>query len=264
MTDVVFDASSLFARSFYGSKGIDSANTAFYTTLSILNPVDDKIGEKIDRTLFCWDGRNVRDKGRGPKPDGFIEQREEFKRLVEDLIGGVNALNDDFEADDLVATAIYQSKSDRVYCVSGDKDLLALHGGNCSCYCLNQKSLMTSSVICSKFGVKRPSHISIALAVIGDKVDRINGVSGWGPAKVKKLFENVTRDMAFDEVFEVIAAQIPPSLQGQFLDSFDKTLFRMEIPGVPSPSPLVFSGKCRNNPAVSALFYRVRGIYKQN
>ena len=69
MTDLIVDANSLYARSWYatnrpGAK-IDAYGCLVATlqmSIMCLNPR--RVGEKIDRTLFCWDAGQKKAKER--------------------------------------------------------------------------------------------------------------------------------------------------------------------------------------------------------
>ncbi len=246
MNDLIVDGNSLFARSWFAcgdeaATKLGAVRASLVTVLSLIDKRGDRIGEHIHRMMFCWDGNNRRDKHREPKPPEYYTTREEFIEALTTLFGAQHAMHNDFEADDVVATACYESKSPRVYIVSGDKDLQQLQGGNISYYCLNRKTLLTRSSINAKWNVKRPSQVALALAVIGDKVDNIPGIKGWGPAKVKKLFESVREDMEFDVAFAAVDAQVPAHLKEDFYSSLELILLNTQVPGVPEPSPIEFA-----------------------
>ncbi len=246
MTDLIFDANSVFARSYFAcgeaaATGMGAVRASLITVLSLIDKRGNRIGEHINRTLFCWDGENRRDKKREPKPQGYYDLREEFMEALTVLFGTVHAKHECFEADDVVATACYESTERQVYVVSGDKDLQQLHGGNVSYYCLNRKALLTKSAINARWNVKRPSQVALALAIIGDKVDDIPGIPKWGPAKVKKVFEAVTEDMEFDAAFSAVDAQIPDRLKDSFYSSLELILLNTQVPNVPKPVELVFA-----------------------
>jgi DNA polymerase-1 len=144
-----------------------------------------------------------------------------------------------YEADDVIATAAFNLHNSRwVYVVSGDKDLQQLQGGNVVYYCLNNKSVLPRRVITSKWGVKRPSQVAIALAILGESVDKVPGIKGWGPKKVEKLFAAVTEDMGFDDALSVIERQIPDELLPVFYESLNLTMLNRQVPDVPEPNPI--------------------------
>jgi 5'-3' exonuclease len=250
--DLIVDGNSLFARSWYAVMRPDCTGQLINSTdeairaglvslISILNIHNDKIGEKVDRALFCWDGETRKnDKDRKPKPPEYRATRSEFKQLLSHHFGGAHVTAEEHEADDAIATAVYQNKTaSRIYVVSGDKDLQQLQGINNTCYyCLNEKCLLTRTLICHKWHVKKPSQIAIALAIKGDQADNIPGIYRWGDAKVKKVFEAVTEEMDFEEAFNVVDRQIPADKKDEFYTSLDLTLLHTDVPNVPDPAPL--------------------------
>jgi DNA polymerase-1 len=157
------------------------------------------------------------------------------------LIGADHATPPHSEADDAVATVVEKSKADQVYIVSGDKDLMQLYADTVGYYCLHTRALLSRHFVTSKFGVKHPRQIAIAQAVIGDKIDNVPGIRGWGPAKVKILFEAVTENMTFVEALDVIDAQIPAKHKDAFYASLERTLLDPTLEGLPEPAPLKFA-----------------------
>jgi DNA polymerase-1 len=244
MTDLIVDANSLYARAWYATMGtggspVEAVRAALGTVLSLLNERNDKLGEHVDRLLFAWDGPNNRDKKRQPKPQRYYETAELLVDYFQLLFKPTQAISDTHEADDIVATACHQSTADTVYVASGDKDLQQLANDRVLYYSLNDKALLSQRAIRDKWHVKHPSQVALALAVLGDKVDGIEGIKGWGPKRVAKLFEYVTPDMNFEQAFETLLLQIPPNLHERFLSDLDLTLLNFSVPGVPQPSPIV-------------------------
>lgn len=249
MNTLIFDGNSLYARSWYaalGKDGVPSADNidqaveiSLYLVFSLMDPHGDRIGKKIDKTLFCWDDQAKRDKERHPKPNEFYDSLKIVKQKLTQLIGTAHARVPGYEADDMVATAAYaQPETDQVYVVSGDKDIQQVQGGNVHYYCLNTKAVLSRTSILNRWKVKRPSQIAIALAILGDKGDKIAGVRGWGPAKVEKVFKAVTPEMKFDEALSAVAQQIPPELTSEFFESLDLTILSPSVPDVPEPKPV--------------------------
>lgn len=242
MTDLIYDGNSLYARCWFAVKDDpeEALRSSILSTLTLLEPSNGRIGETIHRTMFCWDGSSKTEKERAPKPPGYVQTRLRLQKVLLTLFNTVHAWNADYEADDIAATAVYNSTSRQVILVSGDKDLMQLQGGTVTYYCLNHKQITTSRYIINKFGIKKPSQLAIALAILGDKVDNIPGIKGWGDKKVRKLFESVTEDMDFTAAYHTIEQQVPPQFKQVFLESLDKTLLHDDVPGVPEPSSLEF------------------------
>lgn len=240
MTDLIVDASSLFARSFFAATNSrfssdirteePTLTVAMRTVIHLLDPGRDNLGTVVDRMLAAWDGRQNPKKEREPKPPEYHTLKREFQQLLADLFQPTQiTAGPDEEADDIVASAVAESDAGHVYVVSGDKDLTQLHQPGVSFYDLNQKRLITAREICERWGVKAPNHVALALAVIGDPVDAIKGIPGWGPAKTKKLFAAVREGAPLDEALKAITAQIPEDLADSFWSSLERTLLKPDL-----------------------------------
>lgn len=244
MADALFDGSSIFARAFFatmstpGRSPQEAVRAALCSVLSLLNPASQKLDERVDRTLFAWDGPNRRNKGRDPKPPHYHEARELFREYLTVLLNPAHACLEASEADDVVATAAAQSDADEVFVISGDKDLQQLAGPHVHYYCLNAKIVLSLRHICGRWNVKQPSQAAIALAILGDPVDAVPGIKGWGPKRVKKLFERVTPEMSLEDALLVVEAQIPAALHEAFYHDLDLVLLNRELPGVPPAAPI--------------------------
>ena len=244
MVDLLVDGNSLYARSWYAimaqpnGSPQDAIRAALCTILSLLNVNNDRLGDKVDRLLFGWDGAEKRDKGRAAKPPEYHHTRQVLIDYLSFLFNPTHVSVRQFEADDIVATAARQSNADVIYVASGDKDLQQLAGMNVHYYCLNKKCVMSLRAIRDRWGVKDPKQVALALAIIGDKVDNIAGVRGWGPKTTRKLFEAVPTGADLNEAFLAIEAQIPARLREGFYADLDLTLLNTEVPGVGPASPI--------------------------
>lgn len=238
MTDLIVDANSLYARAWYACKedAYETVRASVNAALGLVNP--ERIGEPVDRTLFCWDGGQKKAKERVERPPEYEGTKPRLKRVLEALLGARNVRMEGYEADDVIATAAFASEADHVVVASGDKDLHQLQGGSISYYDLNTRGFISSREILAQWHVRRPSQVAIALAIQGDAVDKITGVRGWGPKKVEKLFESVKSDMPFDVVLGLIEDQIPADKLPEFQESLELTLLNSGVPGVPEPAPL--------------------------
>ena len=256
MTDLIVDANSLHARSWYAAlKAVNFQRAKPVTTISdpslvlrlsavtilnLINPLRSEIGTPIHRTLFCWDSGTHEAKHREPRPQEYYDIRDITKDLFALLLGSANVEIDPFEGDDLVASAVYNCDKDAEICVvSGDKDLMQLIDKHVSYYSLHEKCVLSDSFVCNKFHVKRPSQIALALAIQGDTVDNIPGVRGWGKEKVKKLFKSVTKEMTFEETIGALENFMHADQRQQFYEALERTIPQTNLP-VPPPAPLVF------------------------
>ena len=239
MTDLIVDANSLYARAWYAAKEEPTQATiaSLNVAMMLFNP--DRVGERIDRSLFCWDGGQKRDKGRAARPADYETTKDEVRVAVEFLFGTTNIRIEGYEADDLIATAALGSPADHVIVASADKDLHQLNSDRISIFDINSRGMVSRREILSKWHVKRPSQVAIALAIQGDSADKITGIKGWGPKKVEKLFEAVTPEMEFDTALQAVWDQIPDEHLKDFEETLEITLLDPHVPGVPEPSPIV-------------------------
>jgi DNA polymerase I len=244
MTSLVVDANSLWARSFFAARSIspdpaEAISLMLQSVLVLLDPNASKIGTYVDSTFFAWDSKQNPLKERDPKPQEYHDAKAVAIDVLAEFFGTVNYSLDGFEADDIVATVVEQADAkDFLYVASADKDLQQLQSKRVSYYCLNTKAELSRSFITRKWHVKRPEQVALAQAIIGDSVDNIKGIPGWGPKRCQKLFEAVTEDMDLSQAYDALAAQIPEAKMEFFLESLDRTLLKRNVPGVPKPALL--------------------------
>ena len=275
MIDMIVDGNSMFARSWFAAQRMttdpkEAASLMVRTICLLLNPtVFSKIGVRIDRTLFAWDGKQNPLKNRNEKPPEYHELKSIVQDVLTFVFGAVNYQHPKYEGDDIVATAVFAAKPhDIVYIISADKDLQQLEGPRSHYYCLNTKALLSGAYISRKWNVHRPSQVALALAIVGDPVDCIRGVVGYGPVKCKQMFEAVTPDMSFSEALQALVDQMPVGKLDEFYEALDRTLLKTDVPGVPAPAPLrlVSPREVRELgiPNISSLYHQLYDAYANN
>jgi DNA polymerase-1 len=274
MNTLLFDGNSLYARSWYAAEhaelGPDAAlGFSIKTVLLLLNPMSDRLGCYVDSTLFAWDNRQNPLKERSEKPEIYHQTKDRLKKILKTLLGTANYEHPDYEGDDIVATAALKtSKSDKAYVITADKDLQQLQKDRIQYYCLNTKALLSSTFIARKWNIKHPEQVALALAIIGDHVDNIPGIKGYGPAKNKQLFKLVTEDMNLEQAVSVICSQLSESKQDEFLASLDRTLLKTDVPGVPRPARLQLAmpkvARSIGIPEINELYLDVYREYARN
>lgn len=242
---IIFDSRSIFDRGFYASQRSEEmqhmrvAKAATCSSLMVLLPI--LSGYRLDKAysdaLFCWDGGRKTDKPRKPHPPGFDEALEYFKALLPTLVGGAHVTAPG-EGDDAVATAAIREAEAGRDClvVSGDKDMHQLVGNHIGYYCLNQKSLLSAPAIMDKYGIKHPSHVAIYLAIVGDKIDGIDGVKNWGHVKATKLLADSPVDLG--KAIALVESAIPPDQVDNFYAALEATLLQVDVVGIPEPAPI--------------------------
>lgn len=276
MTSMIVDANSMFARSWFAAQRerpgepIEAVTLMLRTILLLLNPDVNKIGTYIDATLFAWDAKQNNLKNRDEKPPEYHETKSVVMDVLEFLFNAVNFEHPQYEGDDIVATAVANiaraQPNDVVYVVSADKDLQQLQGPRVHYYCLNTKAELSTAFINKKHYVYHPEQIALTLAIIGDPVDCIKGVRGWGPAKCRQLFQAVSPNMSLEAATNALGRQMPPDKKLEFLESLERTLLKRNVPGVPSPARLrlatLTSLKSLSIPGVAMLYSNVYDAYE--
>lgn len=245
MNDLIVDANSIFARSWFAAQTIGpepevALRLAAVTVLNLINPIRSEMNTAFSRTLFCWDSGSNDAKQREAKPPEYHATKDIAKDVFALLLGTVNVEVEPFEGDDLIASAVYNSDpKTNLVVASGDKDLMQLIEDRVAYYSFNEKCVLSETFVCNKFQVKKPCQIAIALAIQGDSVDNIPGVRGWGKDKVKKLFKNITKDMTFQDCLGALENNMNAEQREQFYTSLERTLLNTSIK-LPAPAPLIF------------------------
>src|SRR5262245_15856626 len=95
MTDMIVDANSLYARSWFAAQRVEpdppqARRLAINTVLNLLNPETNRIGHNFDRMLFCWDGAKKPSKGRSEKPPEFHPTRELLREILTMMFGAAH------------------------------------------------------------------------------------------------------------------------------------------------------------------------------
>lgn len=131
---------------------------------------------------------------------------------------------DDFEADDLIATAVAVAKGladVSVVVFSADKDLLQLVDERVRVVSVTSGAEYDAAAVQAKFGVK-PEQMRDYLTLVGDASDNVKGAVGIGP---KKAAELLTTYGTLDEVYRNLTehgTQFKPAMASS-LRAFQET-----------------------------------------
>jgi 5'-3' exonuclease len=189
---------------------VDGNGVAVRTWWASPNNCADRFAAAIQRALpsggaevvVCWDGPGSwrRDlfpayKAQRPaKPQLLAKALEECRRAF----GGYVAPG--FEADDLLATFARAavSNDDVTLILSDDKDLLQLATPRCLVVDSSGK-VWDLAAVGERFGVP-PDRLRHLLSWMGDKVDGLPGVPGYGPKRAiaKALAGEIGNQMTYD------------------------------------------------------------------
>ena len=125
-------------------------------------------------------------------PDDLEAQFEYCRRITEAI--GVTCLEaSDYEADDVIGTIAVRMSAlgHPVVIVTGDKDMSQLVCDSVQIYDLAKENWLNESGVREKFGVA-PSQIPDLLALHGDSVDNIPGVTGVGEKTARQILSVCT------------------------------------------------------------------------
>ncbi len=128
-------------------------------------------------------------------PPAELEAQLDACRELGAALGAATYIDPTYEADDLIGTLARQLEElgHGVVVVSSDKDLAQLVGPRCELYDFARGARYGPEEVLEKFAVP-PDRLADLLALAGDSVDNIPGVSGVGPKTAAALlghFESV-------------------------------------------------------------------------
>ena len=124
---------------------------------------------------------------RAAPPAELVAQLADCEEMAA-VLGAATFIHDRYEADDLIATLCRQltAAGHAVVVVTSDKDFAQLVGGGVQLYDFGKGVRYDPAAVAAAFGV-RPDQIVDLLALAGDPVDNIPGVSGIGRKTAAEL-----------------------------------------------------------------------------
>jgi 5'-3' exonuclease len=178
---------------------------------------------------------------RQPPPADLVAQIDPCVEVASAL-GAATFIDDEYEADDLIATltARLTPAGHRVVVVTSDKDLAQLVSDQVTLYDFGKGERYDAAAVQEKFGV-RPDQITDLLGLAGDPVDNIPGVSGIGrksAADLLAVYEHV--EDIYEKLDEVRFAKIrgAKSLYFRLAESQDKALLSKVLATVAADAPV--------------------------
>ncbi len=194
----LIDGSSYIYRAYYAIKGLSTSRglptNAIYGFTNMLIKI---LNEKRPQLLgMAFDPRGPTKrheayaayKAQRPKmPDSLSVQIPYIHRIV----GAFNIpllIMEGYEADDVIGTAARKGEQDgyEVIIVTGDKDMLQLVTPHIRVYDPMKDKFYGESDVVERFGV-RPAQVVEIMALMGDSIDNIPGVTGIGEKTAKEL-----------------------------------------------------------------------------
>ncbi len=116
-----------------------------------------------------------------------IYQLELLKSITE-YLGFVVLVSDEFEADDLIASAATNLSGYSCFIYTRDKDLKQLISEHVTWVDSSNGSIWESEDVIERMGIG-PSQIALYLAIVGDSSDNIKGVPGVGDKTAQRLLQ---------------------------------------------------------------------------
>lgn len=228
---LVLDFMNIAFRAYYGlgarEKLANSKGKLTYACYGVALAINTLIEQfKPDYLVFAADskGRTFRHElyegyksNRSAAPDEFLAQLPDLKRMIE-AYGFKTIRFDATEADDVIGTVAtkYASPDLHVYIVSGDKDFMQLVGDNVSIirpYKHGGYEVASYDAVFEKFGC-RPFRVVDALALIGDAVDMVPGVTGIGEKRAAALIKSYG---SLDGIYESLH-KLTPKIQKSLVE----------------------------------------------
>ena len=198
---LIVDGTAFVYRAFYGmqqqltnSQGQPTAAVLSFTR-TLLKLLED--GNEYIAICFDRGGKSKRDElyaaykaDRPPTPDALISQFPYVRKIVEAL--GIPTVEmDEYEADDVAGTLARQAEAAgfNVLIMTNDKDMLQLISPKIKVHRVNPRGgyeIYDAAACKRRYGIE-PYQIPDYLALAGDSVDQIPGVSGIGEKTAPKL-----------------------------------------------------------------------------
>ncbi len=197
----LLDASSYLYRAFHAlpkfttKEGFPTGAIYGFTRmlLSLLNK------KNVKYMAVCFDSRGPTfrhrqfadyKKNRPPMPDDLGLQLPKINQIVDAFRLKCFRL-DGYEADDLLATLALKFKNEfeKILIITSDKDMLQIVSDKINVLSSSQKeNVLNPEKVKEKLGVY-PEKITDLLALIGDSVDNIPGISGIGEKTARVLLD---------------------------------------------------------------------------
>ena len=198
---IIIDGTAFVYRAFFGTRQqlTNSQGQPTAAILSFTRSLLKLLEEDNEYIAICFDrgGKSKRDQlyaaykaDRPQTPDALISQFPYVRQIVEAL--GIPTVEmDDYEADDVAGTLARQAEAAGfdVLIMTNDKDMLQLISPKIKVHRVNPRGgyeIYDAAACKRRYGIE-PYQIPDYLALTGDNVDQIPGVSGIGEKTSPKL-----------------------------------------------------------------------------
>ncbi len=194
---LLVDGSSYLYRAFHALPDLRNAagepTGALYGVLNMLRRLESDYKADYKAVVFDAKGKTFRDdwypeykSHRPPMPDDLRQQIEPIHAAIQ-AAGWPVLCVDGVEADDVIGTLARQAEAQQIETLisTGDKDLTQLVSPHIRWFNTMSNELLDEAGVEAKFGVP-PSGIVDYLALVGDTVDGVPGVTKCGPKTAVK------------------------------------------------------------------------------
>ncbi len=223
----LIDGNSYIYRAYYAIKGLSTSKglptNAIYGFTNMLIKILNEKGPELLAIAFDPKGPTKRHevyeayKAQRPKmPDALSVQIPYIHRMVEAFHIPL-LIMEGYEADDVIGTVARKGEQDgyEVIIVTGDKDMLQLITPQVRVYDPMKDKLYGESDVLERFGVS-PSQVVEMMALMGDSIDNIPGVTGIGEKTAKELIATFgTVENLLSHIEEVKRPKLRSLLQEQ-------------------------------------------------
>ncbi len=266
---LIIDGTAFVYRAFYGTQRqlTNSQGQPTAAILSFTRTLLKLLDENNQYIAICFDrgGKSKRDElyaaykaDRPPTPDALIAQFPYVRKIIEAL--GIPTVEmDEYEADDVAGTLAKQAEAAGfdVLIMTNDKDMLQLISPKIKVHRVNPRGgyeIYDAAACKRRYGIE-PYQIPDYLALAGDSVDQIPGVSGIGEKTSPKLLSEFgtieTLLERLDEVPERFRTKLEAGESHALLSKKLATLeTALELPITPEGCKV----GDRNNEALLSLF----------
>ncbi len=234
---VIIDGSSYFYRAYFAIRGLSTKDgfptNAIYGFVQMVRKVLKDLNPDYLAIAFDSKGPSFREKKfkeykaqRPEMPDDLVVQLPYIKKIV-NAYNIPNIEMEGFEADDIIGTIVEKLRNEKdleIIIITGDKDMFQLVGGNVVIYDTMKDRWYDEKGVEEKLGVP-PNKVVDYLALVGDTVDNIPGVSGIGPKTAVKLLKEYS---SVEEIYKNIDA-LPKKLKEKLEKNQDMAFLSKDL-----------------------------------
>ncbi len=197
---ILVDGSSYLYRAFHALPPLINSQGqptgAAYGVINMLRKLINEYTPTYLVVVFDAKGKTFRNDlypeykaNRAAMPNDLICQIEPLHALIK-AMGVPLVMIDGVEADDVIGTLVKQAKQRQWHCLvsTGDKDFAQMVDDQVTLINTMNNTLLDEAGVVEKFGVTA-SQIIDYLALVGDTVDNVPGVSGVGPKTAVKWLQ---------------------------------------------------------------------------